>query len=162
MGKFVHVLELLFVLRHWLVTYSLKFNFLSFVTIRSFGELGLSSIHEGSKNFVLMSRLNQKWHLSWFAFMLFLWNHLKSWLTWSKNHLTDAFCNFFLGHIVFSHTISGNIINIRGGCRTAATSTVELFVVIVNGFTLDVAAVLDPPLSIICDIYSISHVEHIT
>ena len=45
---------------------------------------------------------------------------------------------------------------IRGGSRTAATSKVELFVIIVNGFqsltiitkrsTLDVAAVLDPPL----------------
>ena len=45
---------------------------------------------------------------------------------------------------------------IRGGSRTAATSKVELFVIIVNDFrpltiitkssTLDVAAVLDPPL----------------
>ena len=45
---------------------------------------------------------------------------------------------------------------VRGGSRTAATSKVELFVIIVNGFqpltiitkssTLDVAAVLDPPL----------------
>ena len=44
----------------------------------------------------------------------------------------------------------------RGGSRAAATSKVELFVIIVNGFqpltiitkssTLDVAAVLDPPL----------------
>ena len=44
----------------------------------------------------------------------------------------------------------------RGGSRTAATSKVELFVMIVNGWkpitiitkssTLDVAAVLDPPL----------------
>ena len=44
----------------------------------------------------------------------------------------------------------------RGGSRTAATSKVELCVIIVNGFqpltvitkssTLDVAAVLDPPL----------------
>ena len=44
----------------------------------------------------------------------------------------------------------------RGGSRTAATSKVELFVIIVNGWkpltiitkrsTLDVAAVLDPPL----------------
>ena len=43
----------------------------------------------------------------------------------------------------------------RGGSRTAATSKVELFVIIVNGChpltiiinssTLDVAAVLDPP-----------------
>ena len=45
---------------------------------------------------------------------------------------------------------------IRGGSRTAATSKVQLFVIIVNGFqlltiitkssTLDVAAVLNPPL----------------
>ena len=44
----------------------------------------------------------------------------------------------------------------RGGSRTAATSKVELFVIIVNGWkpltmitnssTLDVTAVLDPPL----------------
>ena len=44
----------------------------------------------------------------------------------------------------------------RGGSRTAATSKIELFVIIVNGFQaltiitkcyiLDVAAVLDPPL----------------
>ena len=44
----------------------------------------------------------------------------------------------------------------RGGSRTAVTSKVELFVIIVNGWkpltiitkssTLDVAAVLDPPL----------------
>ena len=45
----------------------------------------------------------------------------------------------------------------RGGSRTAATSKVELFVIIVNGFqsltiitkstNLDVAAVLDPSLN---------------
>ena len=42
----------------------------------------------------------------------------------------------------------------RGGSRTAATSKVELFGIIVNGFiakssSLDSAAVLDPPLKII-------------
>ena len=47
---------------------------------------------------------------------------------------------------------------IRGGSRTAASSKVERFVIIVNGWkpltiitkcsTLDVAAVLDPPLKI--------------
>ena len=47
-------------------------------------------------------------------------------------------------------------IDFRGGSRTAATSEVELFVIIVNDFqpltiitkssTLDVAAVLEPPL----------------
>ena len=46
---------------------------------------------------------------------------------------------------------------IRGGSRTAVTSKVELFVIIVHGFqpltittnssSLDVAAVLDPPLN---------------
>ena len=46
----------------------------------------------------------------------------------------------------------------RGGSRTAATSKMELFVIIVNGFQpltfitkcsiLDVAAVLDPPLGL--------------
>ena len=46
---------------------------------------------------------------------------------------------------------------VRGGSRTAATSKMERFVIIVNGFQLpivtkgsilDVAAVLDPPLNI--------------
>ena len=51
------------------------------------------------------------------------------------------------------------LIHIRGGSRTVATSKMELFVIIVNGFQpltiitkrsiLDVAAVLDPPLYII-------------
>ena len=50
-------------------------------------------------------------------------------------------------------------IMIRDGSRTAATSKVELFVIIVNGLQpltiitkcsiLDVAAVLDPPLMIV-------------
>ena len=49
--------------------------------------------------------------------------------------------------------------NYRGGSRTAATSKVELFLIIVNGFqpltiitkssTLDVAALLDPPLPVV-------------
>ena len=53
--------------------------------------------------------------------------------------------------------ISISDVNPRSGSRTAATSKVELFVMIVNGFqpliiitkssTLDVAAVLDPPLN---------------
>ena len=48
---------------------------------------------------------------------------------------------------------------VRGGSRTAATSKMELFVIIVNGFEpltiitkcsiLDVAAVLDPPLEVL-------------
>ena len=49
--------------------------------------------------------------------------------------------------------IQSQAVNIRGGSRTAATSKMELFVIIVNGLTiitkrsiLDVAAVLDPPL----------------
>ena len=50
-------------------------------------------------------------------------------------------------------------LEIRGGCRTAATSKVELFVIIYNRFqpltiitknsTLDAAAVLDPPLEML-------------
>ena len=57
---------------------------------------------------------------------------------------------------------------IRGGSRTAATSKVELFVRIVNSFqpltiitksfTLDVAAVLDPPLEMNLTIwYTVPH-----
>ena len=45
---------------------------------------------------------------------------------------------------------------VRGGSRTAATSKVELFVIIVNGLTiitksstLDVAAAPDPPLEVV-------------
>ena len=34
----------------------------------------------------------------------------------------------------------------RGGSRTAATFKMERFVIIVNGFQLDFAAALDPPL----------------
>ena len=34
----------------------------------------------------------------------------------------------------------------RGGSRAAGTSKMERFVIIVNGFILDVAAALDPPL----------------
>ena len=50
-----------------------------------------------------------------------------------------------------------DLANTRGGSRTAATSKMERFVIIVNGFQpltiitkrsiLDVAAVLDPPLN---------------
>ena len=49
-------------------------------------------------------------------------------------------------------------ISFRGGSRTVATSKVELFMIIVNGWkpltiitkssTLDVAGILDPPLSL--------------
>ena len=55
-------------------------------------------------------------------------------------------------------TETGGMASIRGGSRAAATSKMEHFVIIVNGFqpltiitkcsTLDVAAALDPPLSI--------------
>ena len=52
---------------------------------------------------------------------------------------------------------------LRGGSRTAATSKVELFV-ITKSSTLDVAAVLDPPLScftIILSYESLELVKHI-
>ena len=59
--------------------------------------------------------------------------------------------------IPFVHTFEEIKENIRGGSRAAATSKVELFVIIVNSFQpltiitkssfLDVAAVLDPPLN---------------
>ena len=55
---------------------------------------------------------------------------------------------------------------IRGGSGTAVTSKMERFVIIVNGFQpltiitkrsiLDVAAVLDPPLLIICNLLQIN------
>ena len=67
-------------------------------------------------------------------------------------------CSFILGLLRYS--LCNLIKYSRGGSRTAATSKMEHFVIIVNGFQpltiitkysiLDVAAVLDPPL------YSIS------
>ena len=70
-----------------------------------------------------------------------------------------------LGHLLqspyFVHLTSKVLksCSIRGGSRTAATSKVELFVIIVNDWTsltiitknstLDVAAVLDPPVKIL-------------
>ena len=57
------------------------------------------------------------------------------------------------------HSKLNTILEIRDGSKTAATSKVDLFVVIVNGWkplttitknsTLDVAVVLDPPLEIV-------------
>ena len=65
--------------------------------------------------------------------------------------ITDTLC--FFVHLFLR--ISQN--SFRSGSRTAATSKMELFMIIVNGFqpltiitkrsVLDVAAVLDPPLS---------------
>ena len=52
-----------------------------------------SSMQAGSENFVLMSRLGRKWHISSLAFTLFSWNHLKS--------LVMPFVILFLGCIGF-------------------------------------------------------------
>ena len=59
-------------------------------------------------------------------------------------------------YILFLKNLLQQNTGCRGGSRTAATSKMELFVIIVNGFKpltiitkssiLDVAAVLDPPL----------------
>ena len=59
----------------------------------------------------------------------------------------------------FSKLSASLIDSVRGGSRTAATSKMERFVIIVNGWKpltiitkrsiLDVAAVLDPPLSVV-------------
>ena len=61
-----------------------------------------------------------------------------------------------LKHLRFKKSCNKKIL-LRGGSRTAATSKMELFVIIVNGFQpltiiskcsiLDVAAVLDSPLT---------------
>ena len=55
------------------------------------------------------------------------------------------------------YCISGKLHTVRGGSRTAATSKLERFVIIINGWklltiitkrsVLDVAAVLDPPMN---------------
>ena len=58
-----------------------------------------SSMQAGSENFVLMSRLGRKWHISSLAFMLFSWNHLKS--------LANAFCNFVSRLHWFFPTLQG-------------------------------------------------------
>ena len=63
-------------------------------------------------------------------------------------------------------SMAGNrirLINYRGGSRTAATSKMERFVIIVNGWKpltiitkrsiLDVATVLDPPLTYVVFFY---------
>ena len=62
------------------------------------------------------------------------------------------------------HHVPAEIIQLRGGSRAAATSKMECFVVIVNGWKplsiitkrsiLDVAAALDPPLQRITSLYS--------
>ena len=64
---------------------------------------------------------------------------------------------------MIKNQIVNQIINHRGGSRTAATSKMEHFVIIVNGFQplttitkcsiLVVAAVLDPPLNQMIHIY---------
>ena len=63
---------------------------------------------------------------------------------------------------IFKPQVDSNTLHHRGGSRTAATSKMECFVIIVNGFQpltiitkrsiLDVAAVLDPPLSLVAAI----------
>ena len=68
-------------------------------------------------------------------------------------HITISFSNRICKQSFFCLTMT---IIIRGGSRTAATSKMECFVIIVNGWKpltiitkhsiLDVAAVLDPPL----------------
>ena len=68
-----------------------------------------------------------------------------------------------------SFSCSKVISKIRGGSRTAATSKMEGFVIIVNGFQpltiitkrfiLDVAAVLDPSLRIVSYIFDINKTE---
>ena len=54
------MLDFMLAVSHRLVTCLLKFNFLSMVTPRSFLEFEFNSMQAGSKNFVLMSRLDRK------------------------------------------------------------------------------------------------------
>ena len=82
------------VIAHKFVTCSLKLRFLSFITPRSFSELELSTEQSGNESFVVISKLERKWHLPWLAFMLFSWNHLKS--------FTDTISNLFsTSHLFF-------------------------------------------------------------
>ena len=69
MGNFLPVFEFFYFLSYSLVTCcSLKINFLSIVTPRSFWESAFSSMPPGIENFVLMSRLDGKWHLFFISF----------------------------------------------------------------------------------------------
>ena len=70
------------------------------------------------------------------------------------DNISNGHCNFM--------DASGPLSVCRGGSRTAGTTKMELFVIIVNGFqpliiitnssTLDAAAVLGPSLNIICNL----------
>ena len=74
-----------------------------------------------------------------------------------KTFFPFIFFNEFIVQLFLSKTENDKVnFSNRGGSRTAATSKMEPFVIIVNGFQpltiitkrsiLDVAAVLDPPL----------------
>ena len=76
--------------------------------------------------------------------------------TMVKNFQVHYFCfNYKFAKVLIKYYTT-NYTGSRGGSTTAATSKMELFVIIVNGFQpltfvtvwsiLDVAAVLDPPL----------------
>ena len=71
---------------------------------------------------------------------------------------TQCFQHRFAKRYIYCIKYSIYSINVRGGSRAAATSKMERFVIIVNGWKpltiitkrsiLDVAAVLDPPLNV--------------
>ena len=90
----------LLALPDWSVLCLLKLFFLSIVTPGRFWEPTFSSMQAGSKNFVLMSRLDKKFYLSLLVSIPYSWKHLK--------RFTEAFCNFFLFHIgFFSYIVKG-------------------------------------------------------
>ena len=70
----------------------------------------------------------------------------------------EAYLFYFLIYLLLNTMISNEVSETRGGSRAAVTSTMERFVIIVNGSqpltiiikhsNLDVTAALDPPLEI--------------
>ena len=69
----------------------------------------------------------------------------------------NYFTKSFIVNVCHLRCLQNTSLSVRGGSRTAATSKMEFFVILVNGwkpltiitkcFILDVAAVLDPPLT---------------
>ena len=91
--------------------------------------------------------------------------HEEFWISKSRNFVKSILnkfpvCRKFEGPC-YDYPKIGPFPRCRGGSRAAATSQMECFVIIVNGFQpliintkrsiLDVAAVLDPPLSQVCN-----------
>ena len=83
----------LLALLHKFVTCSLKLSFQSIINPTSISELEFSTEQSVNESIVIIQNLEIKWHLSWFACMLFSWKHL--------NTFINTLSNFSLLHICF-------------------------------------------------------------